>query len=69
LLKLDIEGTEFKVIENLNQKHFDRINQFFIEFHFDPKPIAKKLIDNGYKIEYRHCTENDIVGFIYATKL
>ena len=68
LLKLDIEGTEFKVIENLNQKHFDRINQFFIEFHFDPKPIAKKLIDNGYKVEYRHCTENDTVGFIYATK-
>lgn len=28
LLKLDIEGTEFKVIENLNQKHFDKINQF-----------------------------------------
>jgi FkbM family methyltransferase len=69
LLKLDIEGTEFKVIENLNQKHFDRINQFFIEFHFDPKPIAKKLIDNGYKVQYRHCTENDTVGFIYATKL
>ena len=68
LLKLDIEGTEFKVIENLNQKHFDRINQFFIEFHFDPKPIAKKLTDNGYKIQYRHCTENDTVGFIYATK-
>jgi hypothetical protein len=68
LLKLDIEGTEFKVVENLNQKHFDKINQFFIEFHFDPKPIAKKLIENGYKVEYRDSTENSTVGFIYATK-
>jgi len=68
LLKLDIEGTEFKVLENLNQKHFDKINQFFIEFHFDPKPIAKKLIENGYKVEYRDSTENSTVGFIYATK-
>jgi FkbM family methyltransferase len=68
LLKLDIEGTEFKVIENLNKKHFDKINQFFIEFHFDPKPIAKKLIENGYKVEYRDSNENSTVGFIYATK-
>ena len=68
LLKLDIEGTEFKVIENLNKKHFDKINQFFIEFHFDPKPIAKKLTENGYKVEYRDSNENSTVGFIYATK-
>jgi FkbM family methyltransferase len=68
LLKLDIEGTEFKVIENLNKKHFDKINQFFIEFHFDPKPIAKKLIENGYKVEYRDSNESSTVGFIYATK-
>jgi hypothetical protein len=68
LLKLDIEGTEFKVLENLNQSHFDKINQFFIEFHFDPKPIASKLMSGGYKVEYRHSTENDTVGFIYATK-
>jgi FkbM family methyltransferase len=68
LLKLDIEGTEFKVIENLNEKHFSKINQFFIEFHFDPKPIAKKLIENGYKVEYRDSDENSNVGFIYASK-
>lgn len=68
LLKLDIEGTEFKVIENLNEKHFGKINQFFIEFHFNPKPIAKKLIENGYKVEYRDSDENSNVGFIYAVK-
>jgi FkbM family methyltransferase len=68
LLKLDIEGTEFKVIENLNEKHFNKINQFFIEFHFDPKPIAKKLTENGYKVEYRDSDENSTVGFMYASK-
>lgn len=68
LLKLDIEGTEFKVIENLNQKHFDKINQFFIEFHFDSSPIAQKLTENGYRVEYRHCNKDSKVGFIYAAK-
>jgi len=68
LLKLDIEGSEFKVIENLNKEHFNNINQLFIEFHADSKPISHKLKNMGYKVEYRFSTENDIVGFIYAKK-
>jgi hypothetical protein len=69
LIKLDIEGTEFNVIDNLTQTHFDKINQFFIEFHFDPRPMVSTLIKNGYNVEYRHSTENDIAGFVYAKKL
>jgi FkbM family methyltransferase len=68
LLKLDIEGTEFRVIDKLNEKDFSRINQFFIEFHNNPKPIEDKLSKNGYVVEYRHCNQNDLVGFIYAYK-
>lgn len=68
LIKLDIEGTEFNVIDNLNQTQFSKINQFFIEFHFDPKPMVSTLIKYGYDVEYRHSTENDTVGFIYSKK-
>lgn len=68
LLKLDIEGTEFKVIEHMGQECFDKINQLFIEFHSFPKPISEKLIKSGYNIKYINSTENDSSGFIYAKK-
>ena len=69
LLKLDIEGSEFDVINNMSDDHFKKINQMFIEFHYNPKPIADKLESVGYKVEYRHSDENSTVGFIYANKL
>lgn len=69
LVKLDIEGSEFEVIENLSTEDFKKINQFFIEFHFNPKRIEDKLIENQYSIEYRHSNKNNEVGFIYAKKL
>lgn len=68
LVKLDIEGTEFKVMESLQQKHFKKINQFFIEFHADSQPIKNILISNGYTVEYRSCLETDNIGFIYGYK-
>jgi FkbM family methyltransferase len=66
LLKLDIEGAEVEVIEQLTD--FSKINQLFIEFHDYPKTIADKLIAKGYQVEYRHSDENSTAGFIYAKK-
>ena len=68
LVKLDIEGSEFDVIAKLTPRHFEKINQFFIEFHDISTAIKMKLLDNGYKIEYRESTELNNVGFIYAYK-
>jgi hypothetical protein len=31
--------------------------------------MVSTLIKNGYNLEYRHSTENDIAGFVYAKKL
>lgn len=67
LLKLDIEGAEVEVIEQLND--FKKINQLFIEFHDNPRPITNKLLLNGYNVEYRNSNENSKAGFIYAKKL
>jgi FkbM family methyltransferase len=69
LLKLDIEGAEYDVLDSLDSSYFKNINQFFIEFHKDPKPIFNRLINEGYQVEYRHSNENDIAGFIYAKKI
>lgn len=68
LVKLDIEGEEFNVIESLPNICFDKINQFFIEFHNYPNKIFEKLNSFGYICEYKHCDENSQVGFIYAKK-
>lgn len=68
LLKLDIEGTEVKLIEQFNKTHFERINQLFIEFHGPPISIFNKLVELGYKTKYVNSTANDLAGFIYATK-
>jgi FkbM family methyltransferase len=68
LLKLDIEGAEFDVIEKLTANEFDKIDQMFIEFHSNPKVIESTLINNNYFVEYRNSTKEDTVGFIYAKK-
>jgi FkbM family methyltransferase len=69
LLKLDIEGAEYDVLDNLDSSYFKNINQLFIEFHKDPKPIFNRLVNEGYQVEYRHSNENDIAGFIYAKRI
>lgn len=68
LVKLDIEGSEFEVFNNLLPEHFEKINQFFIEFHDISTSIKNKLINNKFTVEYRNSDENSKVGFIYAYK-
>ena len=68
LIKLDIEGSEFEVLERLNDRQFDKVNQWFIEFHKKSDSIVKRLRDRGYKTEYRNSDSTSDVGFIYATR-
>lgn len=58
LLKIDIEGGEYDVIEKLDDNLFGSINNIFVECHFFEKNYAEryqnlknKLINNGYEIE------------------
>lgn len=69
LVKLDIEGSEFEVIEDLTSDEFSKINQFFIEFHFNPEKIVNKLLENNYNVEYKRYDTHNEVGFIYANKI
>jgi FkbM family methyltransferase len=79
LLKIDIEGGEYSIIENLSAKLFDNISNFFIECHFfeenyKEKYIAliKKLQQNGYDVkEYVSNQSDTFVGgseCIFASK-
>lgn len=62
LLKIDIEGAEYSLFENIDEKLFAHINNLFIECHYFEsdyiekyKRLTDKLIRNGYSIEvYPH---------------
>jgi FkbM family methyltransferase len=68
LVKLDIEGEEFNVIEKLPSDLYKRTNQFFIEFHATPVAIERRLRDEGFSVYYRHSSSTDMAGFIYASR-
>ena len=68
-VKIDIEGMEFDLIENLEDSIFQKINKFLIEYHdfyFTDgsqklEKLKNKLNFMGYEIVTKH-------KFIYATK-
>lgn len=68
LIKLDVEGSEYGVLESLSNTQFNQVNQWFIEFHNKPHRLVKRLNDAGFHTEYRNSDENSTVGFIYARK-
>lgn len=68
-VKIDIEGMEFDLIENLEQSIFEKIDRFLIEYHdfyFTDgieklEKLKNKLNHMGYDIVNKH-------KYIYATK-
>lgn len=70
LLKLDIEGSEYKVIESMDADDYKQIRQIFVEFH--PNDSSQKIFDilknNGYTTSYLEGTENATAGWIYAKR-
>lgn len=67
LLKMDIEGAEFNIIESFGKEQFDKIDSFLIEYHEwvggDHKNIISKLEQFGY-----HIQRVDGCMFIFAYK-
>lgn len=55
LLKMDIEGAEYDIIDNLEPEIFDKIDNFLIEYHdnYDGRAekLVTKLVKAGYDID------------------
>ncbi len=55
LIKMDIEGAEYDIIENLEDSVFEITDSFLIEFHSNKNGIAKrmieKIISHGFEID------------------
>jgi len=77
LLKMDIEGFEYKIFKSLNNEIIKKIKSFIIEYHHNDGAILndciiKKLKDNGFHIEGYNlqCQATDSLsdkkGIIYA---
>lgn len=74
LVKIDIEGAEFDIIENLSQDVFDRIDSFLIEYHdfYFTEGMAKvnaleqQLERAGYTI-HRSTIPN--VKYVFASRI
>ena len=71
-LKLDCEGTEYEILENLPISYFNKIEKIIIEYHMaDTHPellskLKKLLISQNYNIEIKKLFSD--IGFLYASK-
>lgn len=61
ILKIDIEGAEYDVLENLEDSFFNKINQITVEFHdfIDPslKPRTQQIIDRMHSLGFEHISK------------
>lgn len=72
LLKMDIEGSEYEVLNNLSQNDWDKINSIILEYHnflnFNNKQLIDILKQNNFKVKTRKSKFADNLGFIFASK-
>jgi FkbM family methyltransferase len=72
LLKLDCEGSEYEIIDSLEDKYFEMTEKMIIEYHLaDSNPellekLKNKLKCHSYKISIEPLFKD--IGFLYAKK-
>lgn len=74
LMKIDIEGAEYDLIDSMDSNDFDHINSFLIEYHIfgdrqidpDVTALSNKLRNHGYNVHLSQLT--DTGGFLFAIK-
>lgn len=69
LIKLDVEGAEFEILENFEL--FGKIENFYIEYHkyspeMDPNRLEKIFKSNGFKVSGNISKYDKRFGFILA---
>tara|TARA_Y100000996_G_scaffold207131_1_gene162524 strand:+ start:4566 stop:5351 length:786 start_codon:yes stop_codon:yes gene_type:complete len=71
-LKLDCEGTEYEILENLPSSYFNKIEKMVIEYHMaDSHPellenLKKLLTKQNYTLKSKKLFSD--IGFLYAQK-
>jgi len=71
LLKIDVEGSEYKILRELDRtKFFKPIKYLIMEYHFSHQDLLDILIRNGFEVNeiFSSRNENIDLGLIYAVK-
>lgn len=71
LIKMDLEGAEFAIIENAPTDLLKKIKTIFIEYHLDVNRdglniLKKKLQSAGFKIEQKKSAYSRDLGYLLA---
>ena len=67
-LKMDCEGCEYEIMENLPHGIFANIDDIVMEYHLKPEPLENKLKEEGFKVR----REKKVLipeGRIYASRI
>lgn len=73
LVKMDCEGAEFEILENLPASVFAAVANFYVEYHeYADNMRAPRLREifqkNGFKVEMRPSHYDKRMGFVFARK-
>ena len=73
LVKMDCEGAEFEILENLPAEVFEKIENFYVECHrytYEMKPDKLRDIfqKNGFRVEMWSNHYDKRMGFIWAKR-
>jgi len=66
LLKMDCEGCEYSILNNLNREIFGKIKSIEMEFHNGVQNLPEILKENGFIIDVSN--SNGLIGYIRAKK-
>jgi len=66
LLKMDCEGCEYSILNNLNREIFGKIKSIEMEFHNGVQNLPEILKENGFIIDVSN--SNGLSGYIRARK-
>lgn len=70
LLKMDIEGLEYEIFENLDRTMFKKIKNIILEYHNyygkDYKEIEGQLRENGFDVQVFPSKFDRRMGFLFA---
>lgn len=73
LVKMDCEGAEFEVLENLSAAAFDAVENFYVECHrytyeMNPTKLRDIFQKNGFRVEMWSNHYDSRMGFIFARR-
>jgi FkbM family methyltransferase len=76
LVKMDIEGAEYDIIENLESEVFKKIDSFLIEYHDNysgqAEKLVNKLVSAGYYIDQirdQNSKNNEDIKYKYTSSI